>query len=908
MTRTATSSLERSPTSVTPNVSRTWTYTYNSVGQVLTEDGPRTDASDVTTYSYYSCNTGFECGQLNTITNTLGHVTTYNAYNAHGQPTQITDANGLVTSLAYDARQRLTDRCTGGTLPGCAGGELTHLDYWPTGLLKKVTNPDASYIDYAYDAAHRLTQISDGALNKIVYTLDAMGNRTAENTYDPSNALKRTHTRVFNTLSQLWKDVNAAGTVNVTTVFGYDDNGNQTTVNAPLSRNSTSLYDELNRLKQITDPASGNTLFGYDANDNLTSVTDPRSLVTSYTYTGFGDLKTQTSPDTGLTTNTYDSGGNLTTSTDARSAVATYTYDALNRVATAAFKIGSTTDQTITYTYDSGTNGKGHLTGASDAFHSLSWTYDAQGRVTGKGQLVTGLSTAQSIGYGYNAAGQLASMVLPSGKTIAYGYNANGQVTSVTLNGSPNVTILNNVTYDPFGPIKGWTWGNGNTASRTFDTDGKLTNTGHSSSVVGNRTFGYDDAFRITSTTDSATGGPSWTLGYDILDRVNSAGSGTTTIGYTYDANGNRLTQTGTSASTYTVSGTSNRLSSTAGVLVRTYTYNNAGSVLNSGATTHTYFNSGRMKTAKLGSATATNYVYNALGQRVKKYGGAAGTNYFMYDEAGHLVGEYNSSGALIQETVWLGDIPVATLRGTSVYYVHTDQLNTPRKVTTTAATPLLKWKWDPTPFGEGTPTEPSGAFKYNLRFPGQYFDVETGLNYNYFRDYDPAVGRYVESDPIGLKSGVNTFAYAAENPVQFLDPMGLMGGRGPGVRSGHTSSFGFFGCVGACVSSTGGNGPQASLEPTLGGGFEICEDQPSVPCETKPKKPKKKKYSCGMYDPNCDDEIQPPDVPIPTRRVGLGYIIGLTIKKDGRVCIRFGLFGSIPFIPSIELGDLEEH
>ena len=93
-----------------------------------------------------------------------------------------------------------------------SGGELTHLDYWPTGLLKKVTNPDASFIEYTYDAAHRLTQIKDGALNKIVYTLDNAGNRTAENTFDPGNALRRTHTRVFNTLNQLWKDVNATGT------------------------------------------------------------------------------------------------------------------------------------------------------------------------------------------------------------------------------------------------------------------------------------------------------------------------------------------------------------------------------------------------------------------------------------------------------------------------------------------------------------------------------------------------------------------------------------------------------------------------------------------------------------------------------------------------------------------------
>ena len=498
-------------TSVIPNVARTWTYTYNAFGKVLTEDGPRTDVTDVTTYTYYTCTTGFQCGQLNTITNAAGHVTTYNSYNAHGKPTQITDPNGLVTSLAYDARQRMTDRCVGSTLPACTGGELTHLDYWPTGLLKKVTNPDASYIQYTYDAAHRLTQINDGASNKIVYTLDNMGNRTAENSYDPSLALKRTHSRVFNTLNQLWKDVNAAGTANVTTVFGYDNNGNQNSVAAPLSRNSSNLYDELNRLKQITDPNSGITLFGYDANDNLTSVTDPRTLATTYTYTGFGDLKTQTSPDTGLTTNTYDSGGNLKTSTDARSAISTYTYDTMNRVSTVAYKIGATTDQTYTYTYDGGVNQKGRLTGATDGSNPLAWTYDAQGRVVGKAQTfaITSGTSSLAIGYGYNALGQLFHVVLPSGKAITYGYNSNGQVSSVTLDGSPSTTILNNVTYDPFGPITGWTWGNGTaSATRTFDTDGKLTALSNTPSTTGNRTFGYDDAFRITSTTDSAIGGP----------------------------------------------------------------------------------------------------------------------------------------------------------------------------------------------------------------------------------------------------------------------------------------------------------------------------------------------------------------------------------------------------------------
>lgn len=329
--------------------SRIWTYTYNAFGRVLTENGPRTDATDVTTTTYYTCTTGTQCGQVNTTTNALGHVTTYNTYNAHGQPLTITDPNGVVTTLTYDARQRLKTRTV--------GGEQTVFDYWPTGLLKKATLPDSSFLQYSYDAAHRLTGISDSEGNRVSYALDAMGNRTSEQVFDPSNALTRTRTRVFNTLNQLAQEIGAAGTPAVTTTFGYDNNGNQTSINAPLGRNTAQSYDELDRLTQVTDPLNGVTQYGYNALDQLISVTDPRNKVTNYAFNALGDLKVQTSPDTGVTTNTYDSGGNLKTSNDARNKTGTYGYDALNRVTSLAF-----TDQTITYTYDGGTNQKGRLT------------------------------------------------------------------------------------------------------------------------------------------------------------------------------------------------------------------------------------------------------------------------------------------------------------------------------------------------------------------------------------------------------------------------------------------------------------------------------------------------------------------------------------------------------------------
>ena len=179
--------------------------------------------------------------------------------------------------------------------------------------------------------------------------------------------------------------------------------------------------------------------------------------------------------------------------------------------------------------------------------------------------------------------------------------------------------------------------------------------------------------------------------------------------------------------------------------------------------------------------STSINYIYNALWQLIEKNVGGA-TTILMYDEAGHLLGEYASTGGLVQETIWMGDVPVATLRpnGTSVtvYYVHTDQLNAPRKVTLPSSNAIV-WRWDADPFGTAAPNQnPSGlgTFVYNLRFPGQYAQAETGLNYNYFRDYMTSAGRYVESDPIGLSGGsYSTYSYVNNNPISNKDPLGLM-------------------------------------------------------------------------------------------------------------------------------------
>jgi RHS repeat-associated protein len=111
-----------------------------------------------------------------------------------------------------------------------------------------------------------------------------------------------------------------------------------------------------------------------------------------------------------------------------------------------------------------------------------------------------------------------------------------------------------------------------------------------------------------------------------------------------------------------------------------------------------------------------------------------------------------------------------------SVYFVYSDQVDAPRVVTD--ANNNVVWTWDADPYGQDAPNESqnnSGKdFVFNLRFPGQYADKETGLHYNYYRNYDPQTGRYIESDPIGLHGGVSTFAYAGNSPLEYFDPFGL--------------------------------------------------------------------------------------------------------------------------------------
>jgi YD repeat-containing protein len=164
---------------------RTWRYSYNDVGQVLTATDP---LGAVSRYTYDS-------GNLATVTDAAGQVTTLSHYDANGRAGKIVDANGSVTLLAYSPRGWLTSRTT--------GGETTTYDYDGVGQLTRVTWPDGAFLAYTYDDAHRLTAIADQAGNRIAYTLDLRGNRTAEQVSDPDGTLTRRRSRLYDALNRL---------------------------------------------------------------------------------------------------------------------------------------------------------------------------------------------------------------------------------------------------------------------------------------------------------------------------------------------------------------------------------------------------------------------------------------------------------------------------------------------------------------------------------------------------------------------------------------------------------------------------------------------------------------------------------------------------------------------------------
>ncbi|MHA7026545.1 RHS repeat-associated core domain-containing protein [Xanthomonas euvesicatoria] len=347
--------------------------------------------------------------------------------------------------------------------------------------------------------------------------------------------------------------------------------------------------------------------------------------------------------------------------------------------------------------------------------------------------------------------------------------------------------MLGNATYYPFGPAAGWTYGNGRILARRYDLDYRpqaIQDTRPGGLDVG---FGFDPAGNLTALTPAGNPAPEIGLGYDALGRLTGlkdGRTGTLIDGYSVDATGNRLSaKVGTATQAYTYPADSHRLSAVAGV-ARTYDATGNTTAIGGTARQYTYDTTGRMTQARRAGAVTMNYRYNGRGEQVRRFLGTTNT-YTLYDEAGHWLGDYDSNGAPKQQAIWLDDLPVGLLANASkLHYIEPDHLGSPRVVIDpTRDVAVWAWSLKGEAFGNTAPNQdPDGdgaALVLDMRFPGQRFDAASGLNQNYFRDYEAATGRYGQSDPIGLGGGISTFSYVAATPLTSIDPFGLVPNQG---------------------------------------------------------------------------------------------------------------------------------
>ncbi|WP_051414913.1 RHS repeat domain-containing protein [Pseudomonas sp. QTF5] len=397
------------------------------------------------------------------------------------------------------------------------------------------------------------------------------------------------------------------------------------------------------------------------------------------------------------------------------------------------------------------------------------------------------MAQSERIGYGYDPANRLNRLDYPAGFSIHYFRDAAGQINQVQIQRGTDkpVVFAQDLTYLPFGPLKSLTWGNGTTLQRTYDLDYRLT----AQTVAGwSNTYAYDATGNITKVQSNSVGELNYS--YDPLDRLTEEANATRQQTFTYDAVGNRTNKTLTpqvdgkvqdsAVTTYQYGASNNRLIQIDDHLVST---DAAGNLIKDRANRQfSYDEQNRLSSVKIDGMIRVQFRYNVLGQRTQKIT-PQGVTTFLYGPDGQLLGEtmFNSEGKKLESQYyfWLDGLPLGgvsinydsagALTNSNPFYIHSDHLNTPRIVTN--AVQEIVWEWKSDAFGL---EKASGYLTLNLRFPGQYYDAETGLHYNYFRNYDPEIGRYLETDPTGLKGGMNTYGYVNGNPLKFVDPFGL--------------------------------------------------------------------------------------------------------------------------------------
>jgi len=749
-----------------------------------------------------------ERGNVVVFTNGEGNVTRL-AYDRAGNPVRLTDPLGRVWRLTNDAAGRPTEMRTPldytyGASYNKAGDLVTLLDprnqswtygYDSGGRLSQRTTPLSHSGTRTFNAFDQVTRETDAEGRAFTYEYDTSGrpvkfrdgqNNLVSMSYaeDSTPLTGNLPLRIdyptyfqkyqFDGMDRPTAITSVLGSEQRVAQFAYGQRGDPTSITNEYGKTHQVQYDGHGRITRFTDSLDKSVSMAYDAHGNLRAVTDQRGNATRFEYDRANRLTREVRPLGQATVNTYDANGNLTQSTDANGARVVNSYDNDSRLVRREYFApnGSTPENVATFAYDNDDN----LTGWANNGASAVITYDAEGNKLSE-TVDYGGGVTLRYAYTYTAAGYKRTLTYPDDTVVSYAYDANGMLSSVDIPGEGSLSVNER---NWLAPTR-ITLPGGTVQTLTVDPLLSMTSLNVKNPSQQN-VFSLSNKFgKVQDLTERTVNGNTSTFTHDDEQRLTSfTGSGA--AAFTLDPAGNRLTQSG-------IPGTweydaNNRLTRAGDT---TYTWDDAGNLVReqNGALVRTFKYDADNRLAEIGDGQGTvlaNYVYDPFGRRLWKEVNGVRT-YFLYADEG-LIAEANSTGAVTTQYGWQPDrtwgtqpLFVKTLIGSGAgaqvayAYIHCDHLGTPMGATNREGE--VVWRATTNPFG-ATTILPGNQMVLNLRLPGQYFDAESGLHYNWHRYYDPRIGRYTQADPARLLGGPNFYLYVGGNPLNLIDPYGL--------------------------------------------------------------------------------------------------------------------------------------
>ncbi|MGW3165827.1 putative T7SS-secreted protein [Streptomyces sp. NPDC001142] len=747
-------------TSMTNGLGHTTRYVINERSQVVAEIDP---LGAVTHFEYDRFH------RLLSVTDPLGHVTrstydehgrmavverpdgrqTRTEYNELGLPIRIIHTDGNVTCQTFDERGNRTSVTE-------SSGATTAFTYDNAGTLTSVTDPLGHTSTVASDRADLPLSITDplGAVTR--YERDAFG-RTASIT-DPLGAVTRLEWTVEGKLA---RRIEPDGS---TQVWTYDGEGNCLSHTDAMGGATHFEYTVFDLMTARTGPDGVRYEFTHDINLCLTEVTNPQALAWTYTYDPAGRLVAETDFDDRTVTYAYDAAGRLTSRTNALAQTVTYERNALGQVvrkdaagAVTAFEY-DVFDELAAATGPDATLVRlrdrfGRLKSDMVNGRTLSFTHDALGRRTGRATPGGAVSS-----WSYDAAGRRASLTA-SGRTLTFTHDALGRETARTVDGFASLTS----SFDVLGRLTAQeiTAGGGRRLQHrayAYRPDGNLV--GIADALSGTRRFDLDAAGRVTAV--HATG---WTERYAYDEAGNQTEASWPRTHPSHESTGPR-TYRGTSI--------------TRAGSVR-YEHDAQGRIILRQKTRlsrkpetwrYAWDAEDRLASVATPDGTVWRYAYDPLGRRISKQSPLE-TAHFTWDGA-TLCEQTTEDTTLTWDYAGLRPLTQTERRHGSTddrfFAIVTDLIGTPTELVDESG--ALAWRTRTTLWGTTTWTRDATAYT-PLRFPGQYFDRESELHYNFFRYYDPELARYLTPDPLGLTPADNPVTYV-HNPHTWSDPLGL--------------------------------------------------------------------------------------------------------------------------------------